>query len=49
MIDIALAKKLPTMKSEPKNKDPLAPWNNPLYKDNPLAPHNGDNPLKALE
>jgi hypothetical protein len=37
MIDIVLAKKLTTMKSEPKNKDPLAPWNNPLYKDNPLA------------
>jgi hypothetical protein len=27
MIDIALAKNLTTMKSEPKNKDPLAPWN----------------------
>lgn len=28
---------------------PFAPWNNPIYKDNPLAPHNGidaDNPLK---
>ena len=23
-----------------KNTAPLAPWNNPLYKDNPMAPHN---------
>ena len=33
-----------------KNTDPLAPWNNPLYKNNPLAPHNSplskDNILK---
>lgn len=33
-----------------KNTDPLAPWNNPLYRDNPLAPHNKaidkDSPFK---
>jgi len=33
----------------PLNDDPFQPWNSPMYKDNPLAPHNGidrDNPLK---
>lgn len=35
--------------SEPLNTDPTQPWNNPMEKDNPFAPHNGfdgDNPLK---
>jgi hypothetical protein len=34
----------------PKNRDPLAPWNNALYKDSPFAPHNSaidkDSPFK---
>jgi hypothetical protein len=33
----------------PKNNDPMQPWNNPMEKDNPFAPHNGydkDNPFK---
>lgn len=32
-----------------KNTDPFAIWNNPMYKDDPLAAHNGydsDNPYK---
>lgn len=27
-----------------KNKDPLAPWNRPPYKDDPAAPHNRGGP-----
>lgn len=35
--------------STPKNDDPFQPWNSPMEKDNPFAPHNGfdgDNPFK---
>jgi len=28
-----------------KNKDPFAPWNDPMYEDDPLAPHN--DPMRA--
>lgn len=32
-----------------KNNDPFQPWNDPMYKNDPFAPHNGfdkDNPFK---
>lgn len=35
--------------ANPLNDDPFQVWNNPMYKDNPFAPHNGfdgDNPFK---
>ncbi len=33
----------------PINDDPFQPWNNPMERDNPFAPHNSyekDNPFK---
>lgn len=32
-----------------ENDNPFTPWHNPMYEDNPFAPHNGidkDNPFK---
>lgn len=32
-----------------RNNDPFAPWNHPMTKDDPFAPHNGfdrDHPFK---
>ena len=31
--------------SEPKNKDPFAPWNDPFHKNDPWAAHN--DPMRA--
>jgi len=33
-----------------RNTDPFAPWNNPMYENDPFAAHNGydsDNPFKS--
>jgi hypothetical protein len=35
--------------NKPLNDDPFQPWNDPMERDNPFAPHNGfdgDNPFK---